>query len=75
MARTGRPKSENPKDRIVTVRFTGEEYEMLKRLASYRESTVTNVIKDGISALQNDFSESSLLKEGTEKDDEKGQQG
>lgn len=29
MARTGRPKSDDPMDKKVSVRFTNEEYEIL----------------------------------------------
>lgn len=66
MAKMGRPKSENPSCRIVTIRFTEQEYEKLKRLAAYYGLTVTNTIKKGVKSLQDDesFRESSVLNDG-----------
>lgn len=66
MSKMGRPKSENPSCRIVTIRFTDQEYERLKRLAAYHRLTVTDTIKKGVKSLQNDecFRESSVLDDG-----------
>ena len=45
MARTGRPKSDDPMDKKVSVRFTHEEYEILLEYAKNHELSVTQAIK------------------------------
>ena len=45
MARTGRPKSDEPKDKKDSVRFTNEEYEILLEYAKNHELSVTQAIK------------------------------
>ena len=45
MARTGRPKSDNPLDRKISIRFTEEEYEILLEYAKNHELSVTQAIK------------------------------
>lgn len=45
MARTGRPKSDNPMDRKVSVRFTEEEYQILLEYAKNHNMSITQVIK------------------------------
>ena len=45
MARTGRPKSDAPMDKKVSVRFTNEEYEILLEYAKNHELSVTQAIK------------------------------
>ena len=45
MARTGRPKSDNPLDRKISIRFTEEEYEILLEYAANHEISVTQAIK------------------------------
>ncbi|MGB4659828.1 MAG: hypothetical protein WBI07_11640, partial [Mobilitalea sp.] len=45
MARTGRPKSDNPLDRKVSIRFTEEEYEILLEYAANHEMSITQAIK------------------------------
>ena len=45
MARTGRPKSDDPMDMKVSVRFTNEEYEILLEYAKNHELSVTQAIK------------------------------
>ena len=45
MARTGRPKSDDPMDKKVSVRFTNEEYEILLEYAKNHEISVTQAIK------------------------------
>ena len=45
MARTGRPKSDNPLDRKVSIRFTEEEYEILLEYATNHEMSITQAIK------------------------------
>ena len=49
MARTGRPKSDNPMDKKVSVRFTNEEYEILLEYAKNHELSVTQAIKMSLS--------------------------
>ena len=45
MARTGRPKSDKPLDKKVSVRFNEEEYELLLEYAKNHELSVTQAIK------------------------------
>ena len=45
MARTGRPKSDNPLDRKISIRFTEEEYEILLEYAKNHEMSITQAIK------------------------------
>lgn len=45
MARTGRPKSDNPLDRKISIRFTEEEYEILLEYAKNHELSITQAIK------------------------------
>ena len=45
MARTGRPTSDDPMDKKVSVRFTNEEYEILLEYAKNHELSVTQAIK------------------------------
>ena len=45
MARTGRPKSDDPMDKKVSVRFTNEAYEILLEYAKNHELSVTQAIK------------------------------
>ena len=45
MARTGRPKSDDPMDKKVSVRFTNVEYEILLEYAKNHELSVTQAIK------------------------------
>ena len=78
MGKAGRPKSNEPSNMVVSVRFTKHEYEQLKRLAAYHRLNITDVMKKGVQVLQNDvaFRKSSLSKEGGLEDGiEKGQQG
>ena len=45
MARTGRPKSDNPLDKKISIRFTEEEYEILLEYATNHEMSITQAIK------------------------------
>ncbi len=45
MARTGRPKSDDPMDKKVSVRFTNEEYEILVEYAKNHDLSITQAIK------------------------------
>ena len=48
MARTGRPKSENPKKNVIGLKLTEEETVRLKEYASKHDMTVTQVLQKGI---------------------------
>jgi len=76
MGKAGRPKSNDPSNMVVSVRFTKHEYEQLKRLAAYHGLNITDVMKKGVQVLQNDvaFRESSLYNSGGLEDEtEEGQ--
>ena len=45
MARTGRPKSDDPMDKKVSVRFTNEEYEILVEYSKNHDLSITQAIK------------------------------
>lgn len=45
MAKTGRPRSDNPLDRKISIRFTEEEYEILLEYAKNHEMSITQAIK------------------------------
>ena len=45
MAKTGRPKSHDPMDKKVSVRFTNEEYEILVEYAKNHDLSITQAIK------------------------------
>ena len=48
MARTGRPKSDNPKKTLIGLKLTEEEAARLKGYASKHDMTITQVLKRGI---------------------------
>ena len=48
MARTGRPKSDNPKKHVIGLKLTEEETLKLKEYASKHDMTVTQVLQRGI---------------------------
>ena len=48
MAKTGRPKSDNPKKNVVGLKLTEEETATLKEYASKHDMTVTQVLQRGI---------------------------
>lgn len=45
MAGKGRPKSENPLDKKVSVRFTKEEYDILLEYAKSQNMSITQAIR------------------------------
>lgn len=47
MANSGRPKSENYKDKVVTVRMNTQYFEKLKDIADSSNTTVTRIIQKG----------------------------
>ena len=44
MARTGRPKVENPKNKRVCLRLSEDEYERFKKYAENKGMTVTSIL-------------------------------
>jgi hypothetical protein len=51
MSKKGRPKSDVVKDRIVTIRMSDEELDMLKEYSKIHQQTVTETIKEGVNLL------------------------
>ncbi|MBF1009755.1 MAG: CopG family transcriptional regulator [Lachnoanaerobaculum sp.] len=51
MAKMGRPKAENPKSSKISIRFTDEEYEQLKKCAVQNNQTITEAIRKGVRQL------------------------
>ena len=51
MARTGRPKSDNPRNVRIVIRFTEEEYAMIKKYALKHDLCVTETIRNGVSKM------------------------
>ena len=48
MARTGRPKSDNPKKTLIGLKLTEEEAARLKGYASKHDMTITQVLHRGV---------------------------
>lgn len=48
VARTGRPKSDNPKKNLIGLKLTEEEAAKLKEYASKHDMTITQVLQKGI---------------------------
>lgn len=48
MARTGRPKPDNPKKTLIGLKLTEEEAARLKGYASKHDMTITQVLQRGI---------------------------
>ena len=48
MARTGRPKSENPKKNLIGLKLTEDEAAKLREYASKHDMTITQVLQNGI---------------------------
>lgn len=51
MGKMGRPKSDIIKDRIVTIRMSDEEHNMLKEYSKKHQQTITETIKEGVNLL------------------------
>lgn len=51
MAKMGRPKADNPRNRSVTVRMTPGQYEELLSYSQKHEQTVTQTIVQGVDLL------------------------
>ena len=48
MAKIGRPKSDNPKKRLIGMKLTEEEATKLREYASKHDMTITQVLQKGI---------------------------
>ncbi|MDY3017011.1 MAG: hypothetical protein SOR79_07650 [Blautia sp.] len=48
MARTGRPKSDNPKNSLIGLKLTEEEATKLREYASRHGMTITEMLQRGI---------------------------
>lgn len=51
MAKMGRPKTEDPADRRVNVRFREEEYKLLLEYTERHNMSITQVIKLAVETL------------------------
>ena len=58
VARTGRPKSDNPKNSLIGLKLTENEAAKLREYASKHDMTITEVLQRGIN-LQYEMEESS----------------
>lgn len=48
MAKMGRPKSDVVKDKILTMRVTPKEYELIKQYALSHNLTITQLLQQGV---------------------------
>ena len=48
MAKMGRPKVEEVKDKTITMRVTPAEYEIIKEYAQSHNLTITQVLQKGV---------------------------
>ncbi|HET3153353.1 TPA: hypothetical protein VQ915_001238 [Streptococcus pneumoniae] len=53
-AKVGRPKSENPKNRKVTVKMTEKEFQTLENVANERQISKSEAILRGIDLLKSE---------------------
>jgi hypothetical protein len=51
VGKMGRPKSDVIKDRIVTIRMSAEEFDMLKEYSERHRQTITKTITEGVNLL------------------------
>ena len=51
MPRTGRPKSDNPRNIRIVIRFTEEEYKKVKEHAKKEGLSVTETIRKGVRSM------------------------
>lgn len=58
VVRTGRPKSDNPKNSLIGLKLTEDEAAKLREYASKHDMTITEVLQRGIN-LQYEMEESS----------------
>lgn len=51
MAKMGRPKIDNPKQKSIGIRMSEEEREKLLRYASEHDKTITEVVQEAVNRL------------------------
>lgn len=51
LAKMGRPKTDEPRDNRVSVRFTDEEYSQLKKRADVEQLTIAQTIRKGVKLM------------------------
>ncbi len=51
MPRTGRPRLDDAKDKVVCIRMRLGDYKRLKEYAETLEKTVTQVVQEGVNAV------------------------
>lgn len=51
MAKIGRPKEVNPRDKTIGVRLTGEEYKKLLAYTENHNQIITQTVVDGLNYL------------------------
>lgn len=51
LARTGRPKSENPKSNRIIIRVTDEDYVKLKEYTDRHNIPIAQAVRDGVKML------------------------
>ena len=51
MAKMGRPKSDEAKEKVITMRVTPATYKKIKEYAQKHNLTITNVLLKGVEAL------------------------
>ncbi len=51
MPKTGRPKSDNPRNIRIVIRFTEEEYKKVKEHAKKNDLSVTETIRKGVRSM------------------------
>lgn len=51
MAKMGRPKSDNPKQKSIGIRMSEEERKKLLRYASEHDKTITEVVQEAVNKL------------------------
>lgn len=52
MARTGRPRSENPRTQGIFIRLTEDEHTDIKKYAQKHNQTITQTLVEGFQTLQ-----------------------
>lgn len=51
MKKIGRPKLDVTKNKVVTLRMSGEEYKRLRHYSEDHQQTITDTIKEGVFLL------------------------
>ena len=51
LPKTGRPKSDNPRNIRIVIRFTEEEYKKVKEHAKKNDLSVTETIRKGVRSM------------------------